>query len=178
MFGENSRKEYLCKKNRVMFKKIQKFWWFHFRNPVVRQGEAGGFCWVFRRFWLEISTKSGNFTARFTADEHPFGYLVAGKDDSNVHGFAYVLYTVGKLLTTDQGFVNDIHRAIQKYNQRLNKKAASGVVEDETEEKIALETEKQIQEIVDMPKKERRKYERGVDGRFKAAVKEAAKNEA
>lgn len=157
--------------------KFSKFWWFHFRNPVVRQGEAGGFRWRFRRFDLTIETLSGNFKAKFTADENPFGYLVAGKDDSNVHGFAYVMYTVGKLLTTDQVFVNDIHRAIQKYNQRLNKKAASEVKEDETEEKIALETEKQIQEVVEMDKKTRRKYERGVDGRFKAAVKEAEKNE-
>lgn len=157
--------------------KFSKFWWFHFRNPVVRQGEAGGFRWVFRRFWLEISTKSGNFTVRFTADEHPFGYLVAGKDDSNVHGFAYVLYTVGKLLTTDQGFVNDIHRAIQKYNQRLNKQAASEVVEDETEEKIALEEVKRVQEHVELPKKERRKVERDINGRFKRAVKEAEKHE-
>lgn len=156
-------------------KKFLKWWWFTVKNPVIRKGEAGGFRWVFRRFWLEISTKSRNFTVKFTADENPFGYLVAGKDDSNVHGFAYVMYTVGKLLTTDQGFVNDIHRAIQKYNQRLNKKAASGVVEDETEEKIAMETEKQIQEVVEMDKKTRRKYERGVDGRFKAAVKKTEK---
>lgn len=155
--------------------KILKWFWFTFKNPVVRKGEAGGFNWIFRRFWLEISTKSGNFKARFTADENPFGYLVAGKDDSNVHGFAYVLYTVGKLLTTDQGFVNDIHRAIQKYNQRLNKKAASGVVEDETEEKIALEEMKQIQEVVEMPKKERRKYERDVNGRFRKAVAQSLK---
>lgn len=151
-------------------KKFLKWWWFTVKNPVIRKGEVGGFRWVFRRFWLEISTKSGNFTVKFTADENPFGYLVAGKDDSNVHGFAYVMYTVGKLLTTDQGFVNDIHRAIQKYNQRLNKKAASGVVEDETEEKVAVEEVKKVQDYVEKSPKERRKLERDANGRFKKAV--------
>lgn len=151
-------------------KKFLKWWWFTVKNPVIRKGEVGGFRWVFRRFWLEISTKSGNFTVKFTADENPYGYLVAGKDDSNVHGFAYVMYMVGKLLTTDQGFVNDIHRAIQKYNQRLNKKAASGVVEDETEEKVAVEEVKKVQDYVEKSPKERRKLERDANGRFKKAV--------
>lgn len=152
---------------------IRVWWYFHVKNPVVRKGESkdGAFRWTFRRFWLEIETLSGNFKARFTADAHPYTYLLTGKDDSNVHGFAYVMYTVGKLLTTDQGFVNDIHRAIQKYNQRLNKRAASEVVEDETEEKIALEQERSIQEYVEASPKERRKMDHETNGRFKKAVK-------
>lgn len=155
--------------------KIVKWWYFHIANPVVRKGEAGGFRWTFRRFWLDIATVSGNFKIRFIADENPYGYLAAGKDDTNIHGFALTMYEIGKLLTTDQGFVDDVQKAIVKYRKRLEKQAAGEVVEDETEEKIALETEKQIQEVVEMPKKERRKYERGVDGRFKAAVKKAEK---
>lgn len=158
--------------------KIVKWWYFHIANPVVRKGEAGGFRWIFRRFWLDITTVSGNFKARFIADENPYGYLAAGKDDTNIQGFALTMYEIGKLLTTDQGFVDDVQKAIVKYRKRLEKQAAGDVVEDETQEKIALETEKQIQEVVEMPKKERRKYERGVDGRFRKAVKEAAKNEA
>lgn len=155
--------------------KIVKWWYFHIANPVVRKGEAGGFRWIFRRFWLDITTVSGNFKARFIADENPYGYLAAGKDDTNIQGFALTMYEIGKLLTTDQGFVDDVQNAIVKYRKRLEKQAADEVVEDETHEKIALETEKQIQEVVEMPKKERRKYERGVDGRFKAAVKKAEK---
>ena len=42
--------------------------------------------------------------------------------------------------------------------------------EDPIEEKIALETEKQIQEHVELPKKERRKVERDINGRFKKAA--------
>lgn len=157
--------------------KIVKWWYFTIRNKVIRKGDAGGFKWKFRRFWLEIETISGNFKVRFTAAEHPYGYLAAGSGDENIHGFAQTLYEVGMLLTTDQGLVNDIQRALKKYEKRLEKQAAGEVVEDETREKIALETEKAIQEVVEMPKKERRKYERGVNVRFKKAVKEAEKNE-
>lgn len=155
--------------------KIVKWWYFHIANPVVRKGEAGGFRWTFRRFWLDITTVSGNFKVRFIADEHPYGYLAAGKDDTNIHGFARMMYEIGKLLTTDQGFVDDVQKAIVKYRKRLEKKAAGEVVEDETQEKIALETEKAIQEVVEMPKKERRKYERDINGRFKKAMKDVQK---
>ena len=155
--------------------KFLKWWWFTVKNPVVRKGEYGGFKWCFRRFWLDISTLSGNFQCRFMADEHPYGYLLAGKDDENIKGFVNTLYEIGKLLTTDQGFVNDIQKAIKKYSQRLDKQAAKAVVEDETEEKIALETEKAIQEHIELPKKERRKVERGINSRFKKAVAQSLK---
>lgn len=151
-------------------KKFLKWWWFTVKNPVIRKGEVGGFRWVFRRFWLEISTKSGNFTVKFTADENPYGYLVAGKDDSNVHGFALTMYEIGKMLTTDQGFVDDIQRAVQKYSKRLEKKAKGEVVEDETEEKVAVEEVKKVQDYVEKSPKERRKLERDANGRFKKAV--------
>lgn len=159
------------------FEKIRMWWYFHIANPVVRKGESkdGAFRWVFRRFWLDISTLSGNFKARYMADEFPYAYLLAGKDDENIIGFSQLMYSLGMLLTRDQGLVDDVAKAINKYQKRLEKRAAGEVVEDETEEKIALETEKQIQEVVEMDKKTRRKYERGVDGRFKDAVKKAEK---
>lgn len=155
--------------------KILKWWWFTFRNPVVRDGEAGGFRWRFRRFWMEVETVSGNFKARFMADEHPYAVLIGCEKEETIHGYCSILYQIGKLLTTDAGFVNDVQKAISKYDKRIQKQAASEVKEDEIEEKIALETEKQIQEVVDMPKKERRKYERDVNGRFRKAVKKAEK---
>lgn len=153
--------------------KIRVWWFFHFANPVVRKGEHGGFKWVFRRFTLDISTLSGNFTARFTAGEHPFGYLVAGKDDSNIEGFCSVLYQVGMLITTEQDFANDVQGAIERYIHRLD--ASAKVEENETEEEIAIEEVKQVQEYVDASPKEKRKIERDANGRFKKAVKEAEK---
>lgn len=152
-------------------RKIQKWWLFNIANPVIRKGEHGGFKWKFRRFWLDIETLSGNFKCRFMAAEHPYAYLLAGQDDENIHGFCQMIYYVGMLLTTDQGFVNEVAKAITKYSKRLEK--SEKIEENETEEQMALEQVKQVQEVVEMPKKERRKYDRDVDRRFKKAVKEA-----
>lgn len=135
-------------------------------NPKVRIGEKGGFKWVFRRFWLEITTLSGNFKARFTAGVHPYGYLIAGKDDVNIEGYCQMLYMVGMLLTTDQGFVNDINKAIQKYQKRLEKVKA-----DDGGEDAAIAEEKALQEYIELPEKEQKKAEKDIDRRFKKAVK-------
>ena len=121
------------------------------RNPIVRKGESAAFQWKFRRFWLEVRTKSGNWSAKWMAAEYPYGYLLSGKDDANIEGFCQTMYEVGMLICTDQGFVNDIQKAVKKYSQRLEKKAK--VVEDEMEEKIALESEKQVQEYVERKRK-------------------------
>lgn len=166
---------YICFIMKKIIENLRKFWYFRIANPVVRNGESGGFKWCFRRLTLDISTLSGNFKARFTAAENPYAYLLASDDDSQVEGFCQILYSVGMLLTTDQEFVDSITKALRDYDKRLNKKAASEVAEDETEEKIALETEKQIQEVVEMPKKKRRKAEKDIDKRFKKAVKEVQK---
>lgn len=152
-----------------MWKKFVKWWYFHLANPVIRKGERGGFRWCFRRFWLEISSLSGNFKARFTAAEYPFSYLLAGKADDNIVGFCEMLYSVGMLLTTDQGFVNDINKSIQKYDKRLQK--ANAPKEDETEERIDLEYVKGIQKFVEMPKNDRRLQMHDTDKRFKKAAK-------
>ena len=119
---------------------------------------------------MEISTLSGNWNAKWTAAEHPYGYLLAGKEDDNIEGYAQTMYEVGMLLTTDQGFVNDIQKALKKYSARLEKKA--NVEEDEVEERASLDFERKVQEVVEMDKRERRKYRRDVDRRFKKAVKE------
>lgn len=136
---------------RQFFQKIRAWWLFKMSNPVVRKGEKGGFKWVFRRFWVEITTVSGNLKARFMAAEHPYGYLVSGRDDKNIEGFCQMIYTVGMLLTTDQGFVDDVRKAIGKYQKRLDKE--NPIAEDEIEEKLAIENEKKVLELSKVPKK-------------------------
>ena len=143
-------------------------------NPVIRSGESGGFKWVFRRFTLDIETVSGNFKARFTADESPFAYLLAG-DDDQTHGFALRLYMIGKLMTREQKFVDDLDKALKSYEKRAQKQV--DVVEDETEEKIAIEETRSVQEHIELPEKERKKREREPNGRFKKAVKNLEKSE-
>lgn len=149
-----------------MLKNFKKWWLFHLANPVVRKGESGGFKWVFRRFTLDISTLSGNFSARFTAAEHPYAYLLAGKNDENIIGFIQTMYYLGMTLTTDQGLVDDISKAIRKFEKRV-----SMIEPTEESEDAAIAEVKAVQEYVDAPKKEKRKMERDVNGRFKKAVK-------
>ena len=152
--------------------KIRKFWYFRVRNGVLRKGESrgGAFKWRFRRFWLDVETASGNWKARWTAAEHPYGYLIAGQDDENIEGFCQTMYEVGMLLTTDQGFVDDIQKALKKYSARLGKVAAKEAKkEDEVEERAALEFEKGVQEYVDTPKRYRKLKDREIEKKLKAA---------
>ena len=158
------------------WQKIQRWWYFYIANPVVAKGERGGFKYKFRRFWLEIETVSGNWKMRSTASENPYGYLVASvnaNNEDNVYGFAEMLYMLQALLTMDQKLVDDVRKALKNYEKRSEGAIPSN--EDEIEEKIALEEVKAVQEYVEAPKKERRKMERDVNGRFKKAVKDVQK---
>ena len=149
-----------------------KWWYFKVNNPIVREGEAGGFKWCFRRFTLDISTLSGNFKARFTADEHPYAYLLAGKDDANIHGFCQTIYAVGQLLTSDQVFAKSVQKSI--FNTlKCNGKALK---HSEIEEETALQAVKEVQEHIELPKKARKKADKEIDRRFKKAVKHVGEN--
>lgn len=154
--------------------KLMAFFVFKLRNPVRWKGEKGAFKVVIREYDMEIRSLSGNFRLYRTADEHPYGYLAAsavqGKEE-NIFGYAKCVYEVSCLLTTDQKFVDDITKAVISYESRLLKTKATK--DDAEEEKIALEEVRQVQEVIDMPKKQRRQYERDVNGRFKKAVKKA-----
>ena len=141
------------------------------RNPIVRQGEHGGFKWCFRRFWMDISTLSGNFSARFMADEHPYSYLLTGMDDENIEGFCQVMYMLGKMITTDQGLVNDVQKAFKKYQARLDKQAK--VEDDETIEDASIADVKADIEHTNMKAKDVRKINR----KFRKVAKKIEKKE-
>lgn len=143
---------------------ILKWWYFTFRNPVVRAGEHGGFRWTFRRFTMHIRSISGNFMARFTAAEHPYGYLIVGKGDDNIEGYIQTLYMVAMLLTTDQGFVDDVNKAIMKYQKRLEK------IKPEDDDKHALLEMQELQDHIELSGSDRRKAVRDIDKRFKKDI--------
>lgn len=69
-------------------------------------------------------------------------------------------------MTTDQRLVDDVQKALVDYDRRLEE----NVGEDPEEEKAALEEVKGVQEYVEMGARERRKYERDVNRRFKRAA--------
>jgi len=160
-----------------MWEKIVRWWYFKVNNPIVRKGEHGGFKWCFRRYWLDIETVSGNFSARFMAAEHPYAYLLCGEDEGNIEGFCQMVYSIGMLLTTDQGLVDDVRKAFQKYAKRKEKSQPEPDVDRDAEDIVSIEQVKQVQEYIEKPKSERRKEDRKTDRNFRRTVKEAAKDE-
>ena len=150
--------------------KIQKWWLFTFGNPVESKFEFGGFKVIFRRFWLDIETVSGNFKVRFLVSDHPYGYLfVSAKQGNfdNIHGFCAYIYKLSHTLTTDNKLVEDVHKAMINYDKRFAAKAATQVSSDNDD--FDLEVVKQNHEVGKMTKKERKQR--------KKEIKEALKDE-
>ena len=136
--------------------KIEKWWLFTFGNPVESKFEFGGFKVIFRRFWLDIETVSGNFKVRFLASHHPYGYLFVSAQKgnlNNIHGFCAYIYKLSHTLTTDNKLVEDVNKAMKNYDKRLAAKAATAVSTENDD--IDLEVVKQNHEVGKMTKKER-----------------------
>lgn len=158
-----------------IFDKILKLWYFTFRNKVVWKGEKGGFRVKFRRFWVEAESLSGNWKARWTAAEFPYGYLlsaVTGNNEDTLWGFVERMYMWSMLLLTDVDFAKDMDKAYEDYKKRMEPKT---VEENPQEEEAALEFEKEVQEYVETPRRQRRKQDREANGRFKKTVKKVEK---
>ena len=160
-----------------IFDKFTKFWYFTFRNKVVWKGEKGGFRVKFRRFWVEAESLSGNWKARWTAAEFPYSYLLSaatGENEETVWGYVERMYMWSMVLLTSPELAKDMDAAFEAYQKRLEPQQ---VEENEEEEKEALEEVKEVQEYVETPRRRRRKQERGVDGRFRKAVKKEENHE-
>jgi hypothetical protein len=113
-------------------------WWvFKFRNTIVEEVELDAFIVTFRRFTMDIATKSGNVKLRTTMMQYPQAFLLhclSKGDTSIIHWFCRELYQFVSLVTTDQGLADDIHKAFSKYDKRMNKKAkvdAKNVTEED-----------------------------------------------
>lgn len=78
--------------------------------------------------YLSIKAKSGNFSLTINGSYHAYGYLLAALEQGKteqLHGFIAMLYVTATTLTVDQGFVDDMNKAIGKFLKRLDKKASS-----------------------------------------------------
>ena len=138
---------------------VLRFWYFHIANPVVAKGEKGGFKWTFRKYCLDIRTVSGNWKVRIVAGDHPYGYLLAGVQqgsEENIHGYAATVYELSMLLTRDQGLVNDIQKAVKKYDARLQKAESKKEREDDDLALKEVELEEEYIEQMRTPRKTRR----------------------
>lgn len=131
------------------------------KNKVELSVEVGGFIVEFKTYTLDITTISGNFSVSFTASEHPYLYLYAaakGGHDDQIHGYCLFLYKMATCLTTDQGLVDDIAKALKKYDKRLLKAAKEAAKKaSKIEDDMALESVKRTIAYSEMSEEERNK---------------------
>ena len=149
------------------------WWMLHFRNTLVREVEFDAYKVTFRRFTMDIATKSGNLKLRTMGMLYPnsllYNALELG-DKKIVEWFCNEVYQFVSLITTDQGLANDVHKAFAKYYNRMEKKAESIAKEiTPDDDKLNEEVVKANIEVAKMSKKERKAH--------KEAIREVLTNE-
>ena len=156
-----------------IFMNISNWWLLTFRNTLLRDVEFDAYKVTFRRFTMDITTKSGNMKLRTMNMLYPnaFLYNAIEKDDKRIiEWFCNEVYQFVSLITTDQGLANDVHKAFAKYYKRREKKAESLAKEiTEDEDKLNEEVVKANIEYAKMTKAERKAH--------KEAVREILTNE-
>ena len=152
---------------------IQGWWLLKFRNTIVQEVEFDAYKVAFRRFTMDITTKSGNLKLRTMGMLYPNSFLYNALEHGNekiVEWFCNEVYQFVSLLTTDQGLANDIHKAFAKFYKRMEKKAESIAKEiTEDEDKLNEEVVKANIEVAKMNKAERKAH--------KEAIREVLTNE-
>lgn len=156
-----------------LFMNISNWWLLTFRNTLLREVEFNAYKVTFRRFTMDITTKSGNLKLRTMGMLYPNSFLynaLEKGDEKMVEWFCNEVYQFVSLLTTDQGLANDIHKAFAKFYKRMEKKAES-IAKDITldEDKLNEEVVKANIEVAKMTEAERKAH--------KEAVREVLTNE-
>jgi hypothetical protein len=141
---------------------IQGWWLLKFRNTIVQEVEFDAYKVTFRRFTMDITTKSGNMKLRTMGMLYPNSFLynaLERGDEKMVHWFCDEVYQFVSLITTDQGLANDVHKAFAKYYKRMEKKAESIAKEiTPDEDKLNEEVIKTNIEVAKMTKAERKAH--------------------
>lgn len=141
---------------------IQGWWLLKFRNTIVQEVEFDAYKVTFRRFTMDITTKSGNLKLRTMGMLYPnsllYNALELG-DKKIVEWFCNEVYQFVSLITTDQGLANDVHKAFAKYYKRMEKEAES-IAKEITldDDKLNEEVVKANIEYAKMSKKERKAH--------------------
>lgn len=152
---------------------IQGWWLLKFRNTIVQEVEFDAYKVTFRRFTMDITTKSGNLKLRTMGMLYPNSFLynaLEQGDEKMVHWFCNGVYQFVTLITQDNGLVQDVHKAFAKYYKRMEKKAESIAKEiTPDEDKLNEEVVKANIEVAKMTKEERKAH--------KEAIREVLTNE-
>lgn len=151
------------KKIKILASKVGVWWMLRFRNTLVREVEFDAYKVTFRRFTMDITTKSGNMKLRTMMMFYPNSFLyhaLEQDDEKMVHWFCDEVYQFVSLITTDQGLANDVHRTFAKYYKRMEKKTESLAKEvSENNDDLAIEELKFNEEYAKKSKKERKEYQ-------------------
>lgn len=152
---------------------IQGWWVLKFRNTIVQEVEFDAYKVTFRRFTMDITTKSGNLKLRTMGMLYPNSFLynaLEQGDEKIVEWFCNEVYQFVSLITTDQGLADDVHKAFAKYYKRMEKKAESIAKEiTPDDDKLNEEVVKANIEVAKMTKAERKAH--------KEAIREVLTNE-
>ena len=144
-----------------------------FRNTIVQEVEFDAYKVTFRRFTMDITTKSGNMKLSTMGMLYPNSFLyhsLEQGDEKMVHWFCNEVYQFVSLITTDQGLADDVHKAFAKYYKRMEKKAESIAKEiTPDEDKLNEEVVKANIEVAKTTKAERKAH--------KDAIREVLTNE-
>lgn len=145
---------------------IQGWWMLHFRNTLIREVEFDAYKVTFRRFTMDITTKSGNLKLRTMGMLYPNSFLyhaLEQGDTKMVEWFCNEVYQFVSLITTDQGLADDVHKAFAKYYKRMEKKTESIAKEiTEDEDKLNEEVVKANIEVAKMTKADRKAHKKAI----------------
>jgi hypothetical protein len=152
---------------------IQGWWLLKFRNTIVQEVEFDAYKVTFRRFTMDITTKSGNMKLRTLHCEHPNAFLFSCLEngiESIIEKYCRRLYEFINFYTLDAGFADEYTKAINKFYKRMDKKAES-IAKEITldEDKLNEEVVKANIEVAKMTKAERKAH--------KEAIREVLTNE-
>lgn len=145
---------------------IQGWWLLKFRNTIVQEVEFDAYKVTFRRFTMDVETKSGNLRLRTMGMLYPNSFLynaLEQGDEKIVEWFCNEVYQFVSLITTDQGLADDVHKAFAKYYKRMEKKA-EGIAKEITldENKLNEEIVKANIEVAKMTKAERKAHKEAI----------------
>lgn len=152
---------------------ISNWWLLTFRNTLLREIEFDAYKVTFRRFTMDITTKSGNLQLRTIGMLYPNGFLynaVEKGDEKVLEWFCNELYQFVCLITKDSGLIQDVNKAFTKYYKRMEKKAESAKEISEDDDKLALEQLKFNQEYAKKSKKERKEYQEALREELREGV--------
>lgn len=148
------------------FRNVQRWFLLTFCDTKIKAVQCSAFKVTFRKFTMEIKSVSGNFTLKTMGMVYPnaFLYDALTKGDADlVQWYCNRMYELTTLLLTDQGLFNDVQKALNEYDKRLQVIAEQKAKEvTEEEERMAAEQVKANIEYANMTKKQRKEYKKAL----------------